>query len=97
MFEFYSRKDGFATKNDFNDVSIKQFVNHLNSDNGLMKSTIVSTQVGSNKYVFPITSQNNLISKDIIINLPDYTMTKSSNPIIGGVLQNITNQMSIGG
>ena len=25
--------------------------------------------------------QNNLISKDIVINLPDYTMTKSSNPI----------------
>ena len=97
MFEFYSRKDGFVAKNDFNDVSIKAFVSHLNSGNGLMESTIVSTQIGSNKYVFPITSQNNLISKDIIINLPDYTMTKSSNPIIGGVLQNITNQMSIGG
>ena len=97
MFEFYSRKDGFVSKKDFNDTSIKSFVNHLNNENGLMESTIVSTQVGSNKYIFPITSQNNLINKDIFINLSDYSMTKSSNPIVGGVLQNITNQMSLGG
>ena len=86
MFEFYSRKDGFVSKKDFNDTSIKSFVNHLNNKNGLMESTIVSTQVGSNKYIFPITSQNNLINKDIFINLSDYSMTKSSNPIVGGVL-----------
>ena len=81
MFEFYSRKDGFVTKNDFNDVSIKEFVNHLNSGNGLMESTIVSTQIGSNKYVFPITSQNNLISKKTYWKLLNYVHKASIHQI----------------
>lgn len=98
MFEFYTRKDNFAVVKDFNDTSISSFVSHLSesSTDGKLPSTIVSTQVGSNKYIYPITSTNNLINKDIEIILPDYSITKSSNPIIGGVVQDITSKLSLG-
>ena len=86
MFEFYSRKDGFTNSMDFDDISIKSLVNHLSEQNGLVNSGIVSTQIGTNKNLFPITSSINSINKDIVINLSDYNITKSSNPVIGGVL-----------
>lgn len=99
MFEFYTRKDDFSVVKDFNDTSISSFVSHLpeSSNDGKLPSTIVSTQVGSNKYIYPITSINNLINKDIEIVLPDYSITKSSNPIIGGVVQDVTSKLSLGG
>lgn len=88
LFKFYSYKDQLLK--DFNASNIKDLLSHVRiTNNGWIGVDKISSQAGENLNIYPILQKEEIYA--INIPIPDYSITKSSNPGKDGSTFNIQN------
>ena len=92
LFKFY--KFGDANPSDFNSSTISGIISSLTTGNDSWIGNDKVKQIGDNPNVYPLLK--NTYTQTLNVEIPDYQITKSSDPVSNNISIDIQNQLSIG-
>ena len=92
LFKFY--KFGDTNPSDFNSSTISGIISSLTTGNNSWIGNDKVKQIGDNPNVYPLLKST--YTQTLNIEIPDYQITKSSDPVSNNITIDIQNQLSIG-